>query len=165
MSDDKPQLGPTTWGQNVLGGLVGMAVCFLVVGGMEIGGHTVPIVPLSLAGVLLVLALAAWVYGRSLRARVREDRISITPEEGVRALVLGKVMVFGGDLLIGWHLVYVVKFLGRMDVPGPRERVIIGVVTILAAGVFALAGWFLERSCVVPGPPPEDGEHPSQDPS
>lgn len=121
-------------------GAVGLAV-------FRLADAVVPVTPWSLVGTLLVLAAAAVFYARSLAARVREERASVSPEEGVRALVLGKVMLTGGVLLAGMHVVYVLDNLSRWSVPAPHDRVVHGLVTVAASAVFAWAGWVLEQAC------------------
>lgn len=155
---EKKSLSPTSLREMVVAILAGMVVSYLALGGFDLSGKIVPITPWSLAGTLVVLAAGAAYYAWMLRGRVRNDRASISPEEGVRALVLGKVMLLGGCLLIGWHIVYVLKYLGRFDVPAPQERVVHGTGTIVAAVLFAAAGWLLERACIVPGAPRDESD-------
>ena len=130
--------------------LVGLVLGYVVVSGLDVAGVPVPITPWSLSGMLGTLTVAAFLYGRDLARRLRDRRGSISPEEGVRALVFGKVMVLGGALLVGWHVGYVGRYLTRVDVPAPQQRVVHGSVTIVLSALFALAGWLLERACIVP---------------
>ncbi|MDA8437489.1 MAG: DUF3180 domain-containing protein [Propionibacterium sp.] len=138
------------------GGLVGVVAGYVVVSVIQLAGSTVPITPWSLSGMLATLAVGGWFYSRNLARRLRDQRGSITPEEGVRALVLGKVMVLGGAVLVGWHVSYVLKYVARVGVPAPQQRVIHGALTIVTSALFAVAGWLLERACIVP--PGDDGE-------
>lgn len=130
--------------------LVGLVLGYVVVSGLEVAGLAVPITPWPLAGMLATLAVVAFIYGRDLARRLRDRRGSISPEEGVRALVFGKVMVLGGALLVGWHVGYVARYVTRVSVPAPQERVVHGSVTIAVSALFALTGWLLERACIVP---------------
>lgn len=152
----EPHLRPSSWRVVLAGVLVGVVAGYVVVSAIPLSGSTVPITPWSLPGMLATLAVGGWFYSRSLARRLRDQRGSITPEEGVRALVLGKVMVLGGAVLAGWHIAYVLKYIGRVGVPAPQERVVHGAVTIVVSALFALAGWLLERACIVP--PGNDGE-------
>ena len=145
-----PHLSPTSWRTVLAGVLVGLVAGYVVVSGIVLAGSTVPITPWTLSGMLATLAVGGWVYSRTLARRLRDQRGSITPEEGVRALVLGKVMVLGGAVLAGWHVAYVLKYIARLGVPAPQERVIHGAVTVVFSVLFAVAGWLLERACIVP---------------
>ena len=149
-------LRPTSWRTVLVGVVVGAVAGYVVVSGIQLAGDTVPITPWSLSGMLATFAVGGWVYSRHLARRLRDQRGSITPEEGVRALVLGKVMVLGGAVLAGWHVAYVLRYLARLGVPAPQERVIHGAVTVVFSAAFALAGWLLERACIVP--PGDDDE-------
>ena len=145
-----PHLHPTSWRTTLAAVLVGLVLGFVVVSVLDVAGAAVPITPWSLSGMLGTLAVVALVYGRDLARRLRERRGSISPEEGVRALVFGKVMVLGGALLVGWHIGYVARYLTRVAVPAPQQRVVHGTVTIVVSALFAVVGWLLERACIVP---------------
>ncbi len=147
---EEPHLHPTSWRTVLAALLIGLVVGFVVVSALDVTGVAVPITPWSLPGMLGTLAIVAYFYGRDLARRLRERRGSISPEEGVRALVFGKVMVLGGALLVGWHVGYVARYLGRVAVPAPQQRVVHGTVTVALSAVFALVGWLLERACIVP---------------
>lgn len=137
--------------------LSGAVLAYLVIQAVRIAGGTTPLVPWSLPILLGFLSVVAWFYTRSFRSRLAQHRVS--PEEGVRALVLGKSMLMTGAVLAGGHLVYVLVWIGQTDIPGPRARVIHGAVTLVAAITFGVVGGWLERNCVVDA---GDGEGPEQ---
>jgi len=150
-------LGLTTTRQVVVSALAGLVVGFFVVGTLRALGRTVPLTPWSLPLALAAVGIAVWGYARVLRRQVATDRTSLSPESGVRALVLGKSMLMTGAILAGGHLVYVLAFVDALDVPGPRERVLHGVATIAASALLGWAGRDLERACLVPpGSDPDD---------
>ncbi|MEL4358523.1 MULTISPECIES: DUF3180 domain-containing protein [unclassified Luteococcus] len=158
-------LGLTTRRQAVISVMAGMVVGWFIVGTLQATGREVPITPWSLPLSLAALGAAAWVYARILRRQVAEQRGSLPHDSGVRALVLGKTMLMTGAVLAGGHLVYVLSYLGDWNIPNPRQRVIHGLLTILASAVFAVAGRDLERACVVPpgDDEPHDGEPSDED--
>jgi len=143
-------LAPTSGRQLVVAALAGAVVGYFIIGTFELTGNSVPITPWSLPMTLVALAVAAAIYAVRLSRRVRDKHRDIDPGEGVRALVLGKTMLLSGAILLGGHLVYVGSFLGQLDIPSPRQRVIHGGVTVVLALAFSVAGWLLERACRVP---------------
>lgn len=137
--------------------LSGAVLAYLVIQAIRIAGGTTPLVPWSLPIMLGIISGVAFFYTRAFRNRLEQHRV--TPDEGVRALVLGKSMLMTGAVLAGGHLVYVLVWIGQTDILGPRQRVIHGAVTLLAAIVFAVVGGWLERNCVVDI---NDGDGPEQ---
>ncbi|MEL4503693.1 DUF3180 domain-containing protein [Luteococcus sp. H138] len=154
-------LGLTTRRQAVISVMAGMLLGWFIVGTLQATGQLVPVTPWSLPLVLGALGAAALVYARVLRRQVADRRGDLPHESGVRALVLGKTMLMTGAVLAGGHLVYVLVYLGSWSIPAPRQRVIHGLVTILASAIFALAGRELERACLVP--PGYDGSETDED--
>lgn len=140
-------LGVTTIQQIVISALSGAVITYFILQSIELAVRTPPLVPYSLPIVLTVASIVVWWYTRTFKDRVQQHKV--TPTEGVRALVLGKSMLMTGAVLAGGHLLYVLMWITELDIPGPRERVIHGAVTLLAAILFAIVGGWLERSCVV----------------
>lgn len=139
----------------LLGGLVLGALGLSL---FRVTDAVVPVTPWSLVGTLLVFAAAGAVHARAFALRVREARGSISPDEGVRTLVLGRVMLSGGTVLLGMHVIYVLVNMSRWSVPTPHERVVHGLVTIAACAAFAAAGRALENACRIdPGDGAGDG--------
>lgn len=160
MSSPSPEgLGLTPHRQIAASELAGMVVGYFLVGTMQWRGMTVPVTPWSLPLMLAALAAAGVVYARVLAAQVARNRASVSAHTAVLALVLGKTMLMTGAIVAGGHLVYVLANVGRWSVPMPRERVVHGTVTIVAAALFALSGRLLEKACIVPG---HGDEKPSQ---
>ncbi|WP_420176903.1 DUF3180 domain-containing protein [Luteococcus sp. OSA5] len=155
---DPGDLRPTTGRQTATSVLAGMVVGWFIIGTMQALGSAVPVLPWSLPLVLGALGIAALVYSVVLRRQVELARGSLSPEAGVRALVLGKTMLMTGAIMAGGHVVYVLANVGSWDVPAPRMRVLRGLWTILAGAVFGWAGHRLERACIV-----DDGPDETQD--
>lgn len=152
------KLGLTTSQQMMAAVLCGAFFCYLALTAFNAFGAVPPTVPWSLPIMLICAALVTFGYARAVLKKI--ERRLISPDEGVRAVVLAKSMLMTGCVLAGWHLVYVLKWIASMDIPGPRERVIHGAVTLVAAIVFAVAGAVLERACLVDD---HDGDGPGAD--
>ena len=58
-------------------------------------------------------------------------------------------MLMTGAAFAGAHVVYVMRFLTRLEAPLPSARVTQGIVVIVAALFLAAAGAMLERACVI----------------
>lgn len=146
---ERPTLTVTTVRQLVIAALAGVVFGWFLIETLDLADQTVPITPWTLPLMLTALAVAAFLYGRRLRTRIK-GREWVESVEGVRALVLGKTMAMTGATLAGGHALYVLMNLARFDAPTPRQRVIHGVAAIIASIACLLAGWYLERSCVRP---------------
>lgn len=151
-----PRLGLTTAGQAAAALLGGAVLGYFVVGTIQWRGGVVPITPWSLPLMLAALGIGAFVYARVLRGQLAERPDRVSPEAGLRALVLGKTLVMSGAVMAGAHLVYVLGQLGHLDASSPRLRAVHGAVTIVGSVLFALGGHAVERSCMVP--PGDDRE-------
>lgn len=153
--DHQAPLQPTTPRELVLSAIAGAVVCLLLLSTLDARGTIIPITPWSLAFCFALLGAGAYWYARQLRRRLDDQRANVTSVEGVRALVAGKVLALTGAVMAGAHLAYAMKFLSKWDVPAPRERVIHGVITLLAAIVMAYGGRHLEQACIT-GSGPDD---------
>ncbi len=115
-----------------------------------------PSVPWSAPiGLALIAALVgALAYTTHQRLQVRRERMDA--QRAVTLLVLGKASALAGALVGGGYLAYALLFVSRLDVPGPRERVVHSAVATVAGIALCLAGLLLERACRVPGGGDED---------
>lgn len=162
-TDGPNRLGVTSRQNIIVAVLSGGVVGYLLLATLDLTGAVPPLVPWSLVVVLLATALPTFWFASRMKKAVAAGPVDAAT--GVRALGLGKSMLFTGAILVGGHLVYVATWLGHLDIPGPRERVIHGSATIVAAAVFALAGWRLERSCIADhGDDDEGHENPDTTP-
>jgi len=91
----------------------------------------------------------AFVYARTLPKRLEQRRVP--SEEAVRAMVMAKSLIMTGALLAGGHAVYVGRWLSLMAAELPAARVWNGTATIVTAAICVLAGWLLERACMIDG--------------
>lgn len=147
MSEPRPKLGITTTRQMVTAALSGAVVGYFVITAFDLTGNFPPVVPWTVPALLLVMAIGAWIYSRSLPRRIEEGELSGI--EGVRALIVAKSMVMTGAVLAGGHAVYVGRWVGNMEASQPAQRVYMGVATIIASLVLAYAGYVLEKACIV----------------
>lgn len=127
--------------------LSGAAFCWLILTAFEALGSFPPVVPWSVPGVLLVLAVGVFWYARLLPRRLRQHVVST--EEAFAAVGVAKAMIYTGAVFAGAHVVYVARYVTKFHAPLPEARVIQGGVTIVAALLLAGAGAVLERACVV----------------
>lgn len=107
-----------------------------------------PVVPWTVPAILVVMAVAAWIYSRGLAKRVEQR--SVSGAEAVRALAIAKSAIMAGAILAGMHAVYVGRWLGELDAPQPAQRVLLGSVTLVSAALFTGSGHLLEKACVAP---------------
>lgn len=114
------------------------------------------VVPWSLPGIVLLLAIGVWTYARFFPKRLEEGRVS--SEEGFAAIVVAKSVIMTGAVLAGGHAVYVAWYLPQLGAPQPLTRVIVGSTTILVSLLLAWAGSALERACTVDTGSPDDEE-------
>lgn len=152
---DQPKLTLTTARQAVVSVLAGAVVCGMLIVAVEPTGNFLPVVPWTVPALLAILAAAVVIYSRILRKKIEEKRVSA--QESVTALVLGKAMVATGALFAGGHIVYVARYLQLAQAPMSAQRVVNGLLTLVAALLLAGAGSLLERACVVRD---DDPEHP-----
>lgn len=150
---DVPKLGLTTARQAVVSVLAGAAISWLIMLGFEAFGAQPPVVPWTVPGLLIGLAVAVTIYARALPKRIEDHRVS--SQEAFAALAVGKSMIVTGAVFAGGHVVYVMFFITRLGAPLPAARVVQGAATVVAALLLAGAGALLERACVAKG---DDGD-------
>lgn len=154
----------TTPKQMAISALAGALFSGFLLSVFDLTNSFAPVVPWSVPGVLLVMAVGAWVYAHALPARIEDGTLSSL--EAVRALMVAKSMVMTGAVLAGGHAVYVGRFLGALAAEQPAARALHGAGTILASLLLALAGWTLEKACMVSvDDDADDGGSPAGDPA
>lgn len=155
MSDPaRPRLGLTTFRQVLVAALAGALLGFLLTSLYDAFDGFPPVVPWSVPAVLVVMAVACWIYSRGLARRVAEG--TAPGIEAVRALVVAKSAIMTGAVLAGMHAVYVGRWIPQVQAANPAERVLLGSVTLVAAIAFTGAGHLLEKACVVPDDDSDD---------
>lgn len=127
--------------------LSGAAVSWVAMLAFDAAGSFPPVVPWSVAVVLVVLAVAVLSYSRVLPKRLEQRKVS--SQEALYAISIGKAMLMTGAVFAGAHTVYVMRFITRLEAPLPSARVVQGVAVMVAALLLALSGALLERACVI----------------
>lgn len=127
--------------------MAGAAVAGLLLAAFDLTNTFPPVVPWSVPAVLAVMAVGAWIYARALPPRIENQTLSSL--EAVRAVIVAKSMVMTGAILAGGHAVYVGRFIGSLTAEQPASRAIHGGATIIAGLLLALAGWTLEKACII----------------
>lgn len=145
----------TTPRQVGISAVAGAVFCVLLLLLLDLLSTFPPVVPWTVPGVLVVMALAAWLLARSLPGR-REER-SISSGEAVAVLLVAKSTVMTGAVLAGGHAVYVGRFVGVLFAEQPAARVLQGSATIVASLLMAFAGYALEKACLVSVDDDSDG--------
>ncbi len=127
--------------------LAGALLCGAALGIADVMQVFAPVVPWSVPILLVMLAIATFIYARTIPKRLEQRQLPA--REAVRAVVMAKSLIATGALLAGAHAVYVGRFLPAMAAELPAARVWVGVATIAAAMLCAWAGWVLERACMI----------------
>lgn len=143
-----PTVTPTTGVDLGMAGLVGAVGSWLLVRTLERFAGEAPVLSwfgVAMLGVLAVgVAVFAW--------RVRRAHAPGQPRPEARTalahLALGKAALLGGTALAAGYLVFAYLFVDHLDAPGPRDRVVRGLVAALLSVGVAAAGRWLERSCI-----------------
>ncbi len=143
----RPKLTLTTPRQAAISAMSGAVLCVVLLIGLDLFSAFPPVVPWTVPGVLVVMAVAAWIFARSMPRR-REER-SISSGEAVAVLFIAKSMVMTGAVLAGGHAVYVGRFIESLFAEQPAARVVQGSATIIASLLLALAGYTLEKACMI----------------
>lgn len=153
-----PSTQRTTGTQLVLCAVLGAGVSFLLVNALEYLGQAMPRVPVSAAILIAVLAalVGALAYWTHQHVQIKREVIEAT--RALSLLVLGKTSLMSGVGLAAAYTILVVTYVPSLDLALPRERVINSAVAAAAAVALAVAGWALERACVLPFDPDDTGE-------
>ncbi len=143
----RPKLTLTTPRQVGISAVAGAVFCVVLLLILDLLSSFPPVVPWTVPLVLVVMAAAAWIFARSMPSR-REER-TISSGEAVGVLLVAKSMVMTGAVLAGGHAVYVGRFVGALSAEQPAARVLHGSATIIASLLLAIAGYALEKACMV----------------
>lgn len=158
------KLSLTTTRQVALSALSGAIFTGLLLAVFDLTGTFPPVVPWSVPAVLVLMAVGAWIYARGMPSRLEER--TLTSLEAVRALIVAKSMVMTGAVLAGGHAVYVGRFVGTLMAEQPAARALHGAGTIVASLLLALAGWTLEKACIISvDDDTDEGGTPAADPA
>lgn len=117
---------------------------------------TPPSVPWTAPFALLLIGALVAMLAYTTRQRIQVRRERIEPQRAVAFLVLGKASALAGAFVAGAYFGFALDFVTRLDVVGPRDRVIRSAVAIVVGIGLCLAGLALERACRVPGGDDQD---------
>ncbi len=147
---------PTPLRALVVGAMLGALGGWLIPITAEAFGLVPPSVPWTAPVALALVAalVGALAYSTHQRIQVRRERVDA--QRAVTFLVLGKSSALAGAVVVGGYLVYALSFLTRLDVSGPRERVLGSGLCVVAGIALLITGLLLERACRVPRGPDDD---------
>jgi hypothetical protein len=143
--------------------LVELAVGAAVVGWgvlklLESRGTYLPDVPWVVDVSLLLLAVAVFWAGWSVRAYQRGRRPDLDGLRAARTYVLAKAAAITGALLVGWYVSQFLVVLGDLDIDARRAHGFDALYAAAAALVLAVVGVIVERFCQLPPSKGEDTE-------
>lgn len=151
-------MGPTTArtiAQSALVGLLAGWLLVVVTSALDVQAPEVPwTAPVGLVVIASLVGVLA--YGTHQRIHVRHERVE--PQRAVTYLLLGKASALAGALVAGGYLAFALMFITRLDAPDPRDRVIRGLTSVVAAVGLAVTGLLLERACRVPRSDADDND-------
>lgn len=107
---------------------------------------------------LLAAAAALGCIAFFLHQRMQVQRVRFDDRQAVSWLALGKAAALLGSLMAGGYVGFAIRFLGQLQVEGPRERVVRSLVAIIASIAITVAALRIERACMVPPSDDDDEE-------
>ncbi len=128
------------------------ALTWGVLGTAETRGAVLPPVPFAAPLPIAALGVAVLVSAVALRRRLRGAPGTKPPHPiGVaRLAVLWKTSSHVAAILAGVYAGYVLLLLRNIEAVARRDRAVVAVIALSAAGLLLLAGLVLERACRVP---------------
>ncbi|MBK9698102.1 MAG: DUF3180 domain-containing protein [Propionibacteriaceae bacterium] len=149
----QPTVRPTAWRTVALAAVLGVAIGWLGLAGLETAGLALPRLPLVAVAPLAAFTLVvAWLAVRTHRT-IHLQRATLPAQRAVWLLALGRTALLAGSGLAGAYAAVVVQALPRWEAALPRERLITAGLTLAACLALAVAGYRLERACRIPDPP------------
>lgn len=142
----------------VLGAVGGWVATALV---DAFAGRSFP-VPLTVPALMLVLALAVFLWARGTRARLekRPGTKPMPPLLALRTAALALAVSRAGSVVGGFYLGVAVALSPSWDISYVRGLVIAALVAAIGSGLLVAAGLWLERICRIP-PSDDDGADPA----
>lgn len=105
--------------------------------------------------VLVLLAVALWVGGRSVRRLVEGERTSMTPIGAARVAALAQASAWGGSLVVGYFGAQVLVAVRSWHASFAAAHLWESVASGLAALVLVVVGLVVEHWCSIP--PDDEG--------
>ncbi|MGH3472613.1 MAG: DUF3180 domain-containing protein [Nocardioidaceae bacterium] len=130
----------------VVGGLLGFGLVPLA----ESINNTAPRVEWTSVGALALIAGLLLVLANWMHRTVHRERRNVDAQRAVSFLLLAKASSLVGAVIAGGYLGFSLHFIGDMNIPLPRERVIHSLAAALAALIMVVGGLLLEHACRVP---------------
>jgi hypothetical protein len=149
-----PHLGRTTRTTMAVAGMTGAGLSWLLVQSLEYLGQAIPRVPLMAPLLVMAVAVGVGVLAWWAHQQIQVKRRRVVSEVGLTWLVIGKTALLAGIGLAGAYGSLAAQFVSSLAAPLGGERVLHSGLAAGAGAVLAVAGWFLERACVVPHDPP-----------
>jgi hypothetical protein len=142
----------------VLGAVGGWVATALV---DAFAGRSFP-VPLTVPALMLVLALAVFLWARGTRARLekRPGTKPMPPLLALRTAALALAVSRAGSVVGGFYLGVAVALSPSWDISYVRGLIIAALVAAIGSGLLVAAGLWLERICRIP-PSDDDGADPA----
>lgn len=137
--------------------VIATAVGFSAMRVWESSGRGAFPLPWSALAGMLVIAVAVLVVGWPVRRwnGGRRDR-RLDPLRAARTAVLAKASSHSGALLAGWYAGQALVVLPDLAVEPRRERLLLAVLAVVAAGSMVVAGLVAERWCRLPDDEDDD---------
>ncbi len=130
----------------LLGGMAGFVLGPMV----QRAGWTPMHVPWTAPAALALFAAVLGVLARRMYRTVRVHHEPVSPDRGLYSVVIGKAAALVGAGVAGGYLVFGLSFLPAWQIGGMRARVIGAAASMLAGVAVCVAGWALERACLIP---------------
>lgn len=146
----------TKWQQVVAAVIAGAGVGWLIFAVPDRLGWPLPSLPLIASIALGGFAIVVGVLAGNTHRRIQIRREVTDPNRAVRLLVLGKTALIAGAALAAGYTSVIVYFLPHGAAELPRQRIVNSAIAVLGSVGLAIAGYFLERACRIPGPPSGD---------
>lgn len=151
----RPTVTATRFGSVLAAVLFGFGIVWVGVSLIRVLGGSLPRAGfISWVSIALLGVGTGWLAARTHR-RLQKDRVSVEPHRAVRWLAWGKTSLLAGAGIAGAWLAFGVAAVPGLPAPLAVERIVHAVIAVLASVGWAVAGWFLERSCRIP-PDSED---------
>jgi hypothetical protein len=121
---------------------------------------SLPPLPWTLVPALALLAVAEFMIGRNLRARLAGTAgvKPVQPMAVPRIVALAKASSGAAAVFAGLGVGLAGYTLGALDKPVPRHDALAAGITVVAAAALVVAAVYLERSCRAPRPPKDEDE-------